>query len=250
MNARYIGDYVGPRPAAQHAAQHRVVDRAQPARRLEWARDDLSLGIINLADRAPSFRDSALGCDSAVHDPARPPVVAVVATPLLTALHSSAPRPRSHRGSAPRSHSRGNVAPGCLECFSGGVLATRDLSRVLNQEITMKLHRHHHHLTAGVGAACVASALLLCAAPSQAARPSESDCAALAAPNRLEQRLLDKAGQGVDTLRQYIFITRGIHGYDMFEVVKWMDARRATAAACQARAEQGEETLASSRTPR
>jgi len=111
----------------------------------------------------------------------------------------------------------------------------------------MKLHRHHHHLTASVRAACVASALLLVAAPSQAAGPSESDCAALASPNRLEQRLLDKAGQGIDSLRQYIFITRGIHGYDIYEVVKWMDARRATAAACQARAEQGEETLASSR---
>jgi hypothetical protein len=125
------------------------------------------------------------------------------------------------------------------------VLAARDLSRVINQETTMKLHRHHPYLTAGIGAACVASALLLCAAPSQAARPSESDCAALAAPNRLEQRLLDKAGQGIDTLRQYIFITRGIHGYDMFEVVKWMDARRATAAACQARADQSDRSVAS-----
>jgi outer membrane receptor protein involved in Fe transport len=33
------------------------------------ARDELSLGIVNLADRDPPFRDASLGYDSFVHDP-------------------------------------------------------------------------------------------------------------------------------------------------------------------------------------
>jgi hypothetical protein len=95
---------------------------------------------------------------------------------------------------------------------------------------------HPHHIVAAVGG-CFASALLLGAAPSMA-RASEPDCATLASPTRLEQRLLDKAEQGVDSLRQYIFISRGTRQLDMMEVVAWLDARRASAAACAARADR------------
>jgi hypothetical protein len=100
---------------------------------------------------------------------------------------------------------------------------------------------HPHHLAAAVGA-CVASSLLLGAAPSMA-QAGQPDCAAFASPTRLEQRLLDKAEQGVDSLRQYIFISRGVRQLDMMEVVAWLDARRASAATCTARADRAGASL-------
>jgi iron complex outermembrane receptor protein len=69
VNARYIGHYVGigpPRNTPRRIASWTAFDL-----HTGWsgARDDVNLGIVNLADRDPPFRDVALGYDSAVHDP-------------------------------------------------------------------------------------------------------------------------------------------------------------------------------------
>ena len=68
-NARYIGHYVGfgpPRNTPRRIAGWTVFDL-----HAGWsgAGDELSLGIVNLVDRDPPFRDASLGYDSIVHDP-------------------------------------------------------------------------------------------------------------------------------------------------------------------------------------
>jgi iron complex outermembrane receptor protein len=69
VNTRYIGHYVGfgpPRDTPRRIASWTALDL-----HAGWSgtRDELTLGIVNLADRDPPFRDTALGYDPAVHDP-------------------------------------------------------------------------------------------------------------------------------------------------------------------------------------
>ena len=47
-----------------------------------------------------------------------------------------------------------------------------------------------------------------------------------------QRRLLQKASQGVAPLRDYVYITRGIHQYNMAEVGDWIDGWRADQAHC------------------
>ncbi len=92
----------------------------------------------------------------------------------------------------------------------------------------MCTYRHHPV----VGSTLVICALLFGAIAAQAREPG---CASAPLTN-LQKRLLEKADQGVAALRQYIFTTRAIHQLDIYDVVGWMDARRAAAAACVASA--------------
>jgi hypothetical protein len=50
--------------------------------------------------------------------------------------------------------------------------------------------------------------------------------------SRLEQRLYQKAGEGPDALRQFIFIRRGIYQLDMNDVQSWAGGVDATRTAC------------------
>jgi hypothetical protein len=50
----------------------------------------------------------------------------------------------------------------------------------------------------------------------------------------LQERLLAKADQGADTLRQFVFNTRKIYQLDTIEVAEWAAARRAAIHECMA----------------
>jgi hypothetical protein len=50
----------------------------------------------------------------------------------------------------------------------------------------------------------------------------------------LEQRLLAKADEGVEALRQFVFNVRMIHQLDTVEVADWTAARRAAIRECMA----------------
>ena len=50
--------------------------------------------------------------------------------------------------------------------------------------------------------------------------------------SRLEQRLYQKAGEGPDALRDFIFIRRSIYQIDMSDVQSWAGGVDATRAAC------------------
>ncbi|MEO8525206.1 MAG: hypothetical protein ABI460_10845 [Caldimonas sp.] len=54
----------------------------------------------------------------------------------------------------------------------------------------------------------------------------------------MQARVVEKADQGVDALRDYIFITRGIHQLDMAEVAESLDSWRASARCAKLAAEQ------------
>jgi hypothetical protein len=62
------------------------------------------------------------------------------------------------------------------------------------------------------------------AAAADAASPTASDCHA---PTALQARLLAKADEGVDTLRNFIFSRRAILQLDMLEVGASLDSWRA-----------------------
>lgn len=55
----------------------------------------------------------------------------------------------------------------------------------------------------------------------------------------VQMRVVEKADQGVDALRDYVYITRGIHQLDMAEIAGSLDEWRATARCAKAAAEQG-----------
>lgn len=90
-------------------------------------------------------------------------------------------------------------------------------------------------------ARCLAVALCMAGiavepAPAHAAATSAA-CGEPESLTRLQRRLLAKADEGIEPLRQYIHITRRVHELDLHEVVHWMDRRRARLAACLALAE-------------
>lgn len=82
--------------------------------------------------------------------------------------------------------------------------------------------------TAGFGAALSVSLM----APSLAA---DAPCKSL---DRVQVRVVEKADQGVDALREYVFITRGIYQLDMAEVAESLDGWRASARCAKLAAEQ------------
>jgi hypothetical protein len=45
----------------------------------------------------------------------------------------------------------------------------------------------------------------------------------------VQKRVVEKADQGIDALRNYVFVTRGIHQLDMAEIAGSLDDWRATA---------------------
>lgn len=49
-----------------------------------------------------------------------------------------------------------------------------------------------------------------------------------------EQRVVAKAASGVDALRDYLFITRGIYNVSMEDAVAWIDRQRETRYSCAA----------------
>lgn len=56
----------------------------------------------------------------------------------------------------------------------------------------------------------------------------------------VQARVVEKADQGVDALRNYIYITRGIHQLDMMQVAGSLDAWRADARCAKLATEQAE----------
>jgi hypothetical protein len=70
----------------------------------------------------------------------------------------------------------------------------------------------------------------LCAAlgagPALAADPAPSACKPL---SNLNKRLVERADQGVDALRTYVYITRGIYQLNMDEVADSLEGWRANA---------------------
>lgn len=103
----------------------------------------------------------------------------------------------------------------------------------------MRLSLQRRYRSGARQAALASCVMVLTAAPVQAgASPSASPSACAERPKltRLQQRLLDKAEEGDQALRQFVYITRAVHGLDLVTVVQWLDQRRAAAAACQAQA--------------
>ncbi len=48
----------------------------------------------------------------------------------------------------------------------------------------------------------------------------------------LDARVVAKAAQGVDSLRNFIEVSRGVYGLEMASTVAWLDRQRAAEAAC------------------
>ena len=56
----------------------------------------------------------------------------------------------------------------------------------------------------------------------------------------VQARVVEKAEQGVDALRDYVYITRGIHQLDMMQVASSLDAWRADVRCAKLAVEQAE----------
>ena len=80
-----------------------------------------------------------------------------------------------------------------------------------------------NHVFAAVGAALCAMAASADAAEMQA---TTAHCQSLPA---LQQRIVEKADQGMDALRQFVWRTKIIYGIDIFDVRQSLDAWRAQA---------------------
>ena len=53
-----------------------------------------------------------------------------------------------------------------------------------------------------------------------------------------QQRVVAKAASGVDELRDYLFVTRGIYNVSMEDAVAWLDRQRETQQGCAAVAQK------------
>lgn len=102
--------------------------------------------------------------------------------------------------------------------------------------MTVSLHRCPTSAVGCLAVALCALGIALDPAPARAASASTA-CGEPESLTRLQRRLLAKADEGIEPLRQYIQITRRVHELDLHEVVHWMDRRRARLAACLALAE-------------
>jgi len=70
---------------------------------------------------------------------------------------------------------------------------------------------------------------------SAAATVSNAECARAAHLSPLQGRVVEKAGQGILPLHEFIWRTRMIYQLDTLETVAWLDQRRAVLAACDQR---------------
>jgi hypothetical protein len=61
---------------------------------------------------------------------------------------------------------------------------------------------------------------------------TQGNCNAAEHLGGVEWRIVEKGAQGVDALRDGIWITRGIHNRVMTETVTWLDRQRTAHAAC------------------
>lgn len=69
--------------------------------------------------------------------------------------------------------------------------------------------------------------------PAVAAPAEESTAASeCAPPTAAQHRVLEAAANGVDALRNHLWIRRGVGGDDLVATVRWIDAYRVTAASC------------------
>ena len=92
--------------------------------------------------------------------------------------------------------------------------------------------------------ACTLAAAALAAAPSissaadaatrVAALPTALACQGSPAMSELQKRVVGKANQGTDALRNFVSITRGIYALDMTELAGWLDEQRAAQGSCVA----------------
>lgn len=63
---------------------------------------------------------------------------------------------------------------------------------------------------------------------------SSGPCARTQEMTPLQRRIVAKAAQGPDTLRDFIWDTRGIYALEMESTVAWLDRERSGQLACQA----------------
>jgi len=67
---------------------------------------------------------------------------------------------------------------------------------------------------------------------------SNAGCAGAAQLSFVQGRIAEKAAQGLDPLRQFVWRTRMIYQLDLTETVAWLDRRRALLVACEQRSAQ------------
>jgi len=79
------------------------------------------------------------------------------------------------------------------------------------------------HIVAAAGIGVAVSAALPTAS---LAAETTASCPSL---TFVQRRVVEKADQGIDALRQYIFVTRGTHNLYMMDVATQLDAWRAKA---------------------
>lgn len=78
----------------------------------------------------------------------------------------------------------------------------------------------------------IAITILLClgnAAPAGAADESRVAATSCKALSSLQQRIVDKADQGIDALRRFVWRTRPIYDIDMLDIAESLDGWRAAA---------------------
>lgn len=90
-------------------------------------------------------------------------------------------------------------------------------------------------------AALLSAATAFCITPSiansQSVDPPAStpeSCPPAQAMTSLQHRIVAKAAQGPDALRDFVFITRGIYQLDMASTAAWLDEARESRRACDA----------------
>jgi hypothetical protein len=90
-------------------------------------------------------------------------------------------------------------------------------------------------------AALLSAATVLCIAPSIAnsqsrdnPAPSAESCPPAQAMTSLQRRIVAKAAQGPDALRDFIYITRGVYQLDMESTAAWLEEERDSQRACRA----------------
>jgi len=74
---------------------------------------------------------------------------------------------------------------------------------------------------------------IVCVVSTVTAEAQAADACPVAPLSQLQQRLIDKAAQGADALRNYIAITSSIYQLDFVEVVTWIDSRKQNTATCE-----------------
>jgi|RhiMetdeSRZDD1v2_1073273.scaffolds.fasta_scaffold139849_3 hypothetical protein len=68
--------------------------------------------------------------------------------------------------------------------------------------------------------------------PASAAPAAQAPAASCVPLTNVQRRILSKATEGMDALRRFVYITKGIYQLDMTETVAWIGAYRAKSAEC------------------